>query len=108
MNLYVASLAELGESISVDVTLKEVYIEPMSTKALLDMMLSADVIHGKKMTDTRVRWRLRFLQLLDTPLYILQPHAIHVTSCRIVKLSLEHGFCSDSVIALQIYIAMVF
>eukprot|EP00984_Skeletonema_dohrnii_P020820 scaffold10231_cov140-Skeletonema_dohrnii-CCMP3373.AAC.1 len=96
-------LEELGESISINATPKEVYIELMSTKALLDTISPADVINGKRMADKGLRWRLRFLQLLNTPLYMLQPHAIHVTACRTVKLSVEHGFCSDSAIGLQIY-----
>ncbi len=75
----------------------------MSTKELLGAITPADVIHGKRMTDTRVRWRLRFLQLLNTPLYVTTPHAIYVTACRILKLSVEHGFCSDSATALQVY-----
>ncbi|KAL7492633.1 hypothetical protein ACHAWT_002842, partial [Skeletonema menzelii] len=96
-------LQELGEHISTDVASKEVYVELMSTKALLDAITPADVIHGKRLTDKSLRWRLRFLQLLSTPLYLLQPHLIGVTACRIVKLSLEHGFCSESAFGLQIY-----
>ena len=78
-------------------------MELMSTKALLDAITPADVIHGKRMADKRLRWRLRFLQLLNTPLYLLEPRLIGVTACRIVKLSLEHGFCSESAFGLQIY-----
>jgi predicted ATPase len=100
---YFDFLSELGESISINATPKEVYIELMSTKALLDTISSADVINGKRMADKGLRWRLRFMQLLNTPLYMLQPHAIHVTACRTVKLSVEHGFCSDSAVGLQIY-----
>ena len=78
-------------------------MELMSTKALLDAITPANVIHGKRMTDNMLRWRLRFLHLLNTPLYQLQPSLMAVTGCRIVKLSLEHGFCSESAIGLQIY-----
>jgi len=95
-------LEELGESISIDVTPKEVYMEIMSTKALLDTITPADVIHGKRMTDKRLRWRLRFLNLLNTPLYQIKPSLMSVTACTIVKLSLEYGFCRESAMGLQI------
>jgi tetratricopeptide (TPR) repeat protein len=55
------------------------------------------------MTDKRLRWTLKFLGLLYTPLYVLRPHAVYLTACRIVKLSVEHGFCGDSAPGLQVY-----
>ena len=78
-------------------------MELMSTKALLDAITPADVIHGKRMTDRSLRYTLRFLQLLNTPLFQIKPSLMAVTGCRIVKLSLEHGFCSESAIGLQAY-----
>jgi hypothetical protein len=80
-----------------------VYIEVVSTKLLLGGRSAEELIKGKRMVDKRLRWALKFLNLLYTPLYMLQPHAIYLSACRIVKLSLAHGFCSDSAPGLQVY-----
>eukprot|EP00986_Skeletonema_menzelii_P013758 scaffold8352_cov76-Skeletonema_menzelii.AAC.1 len=59
-------LEELGESISIDVTPKEVFMELMSTKALLDAITLADVIHGKRMVDKRLSNHLSILKLIGS------------------------------------------
>ena len=97
------SLSELGEPISVDVSPKDVYMELLSTKALLDGRVEEDVIGAQRMTDKRIRWKLKFLTLLATPTFVLRPHVVPLTGCRTIKLSLQHGFCSDSAVGLQIY-----
>jgi predicted ATPase len=78
-------------------------MEVVSTKSLLGGRSAEELMNGKRMTDKRLRWALKYLNLLYTPLYMLHPHAIYMSACRIVKLSLEHGFCSDSASALRIY-----
>ena len=97
------SFSELGEPFSVNITPKDVYMDLVSTKKLLDGRTTDDVITGKRMSDTTIRWTLKFLNLLCSPLYIMKPHVIVSIGCRTVALSLEWGVCGDSALGLQTY-----
>ncbi len=78
--------------------------EVLSTKPLLDGYSVEDVINGKRMTDNKLRWTLKFLILLCHVLYtVSNSQALCIIVCRVVKLSVEFGFCSDSAEGLQLY-----
>jgi hypothetical protein len=79
-------------------------MEVLSTKSLLGGRSAEDVINGKRMTDKRLRWALKFLALMSIIVYVSsKPQVVYMVMCRIVKLSVEHGICSDSAFGLQSY-----
>jgi len=76
----------------------------VSTKSLVCGLSVEDVINGKRMADKRMRWTLKFLTLLCHIFYPASKSAeLCMAACRVVKLSIEHGFCSDSAEGLQLY-----
>lgn len=95
--------SELGEPFSVNISPKDVYMDLLSTKKLLDGHTTDEVIGGKRMTESTIRWTLKFLTLLSSPLYIMKPHVVVSIGCRTVALSLEWGVCGDSAIGLMMY-----
>jgi hypothetical protein len=104
MRHIISILEELGESFSIDVNPKDAYAEVVSTKSLLCGLSVEDVINGKRMADKRMRWTLKFLTLLCHIFYPASKSAqLCMAACRVVKLSIEHGFCSDSAEGLQLY-----
>jgi len=97
-----AILSELGESFP-EVTPELIYRELMSTKALLNNMTKDDIEKSPKLTNERELWKMKFMWWLLKFLFSTRPIAMPLVACRMITISTEHGYCSDSAMGLAVF-----
>ncbi|KAL7539299.1 hypothetical protein ACHAXR_009167 [Thalassiosira sp. AJA248-18] len=89
-------LSELGESLP-EATPDLIYRRLESTKAILNNLTKQDILKGPRLSDKRILWTLRFMNLLSRYLFSTNPIKFPLLACRMIDISLEHGYCCDSV-----------
>ena len=95
-----AILSSLGETFPPSADLSVVLSE-LSTIQLALNMLTLDYVKAlPKMTDTTKLNAMRFLGMLCQYSVRAAPFLLPLVGCRMVKLTLESGFCDDSIIGL--------
>ncbi|KAL3804823.1 hypothetical protein HJC23_006595 [Cyclotella cryptica] len=98
-----ALLAELGETLPRDVSPSSIYNEVSLTKNALSRFSDDDIKNAPRVTDWNISARMRVIASVIPCLFNLQPQYIPLLACRIVNLSIQHGFCSDSAFGLFAY-----
>mmetsp|Transcript_1921 Transcript_1921/g.4149 ORF Transcript_1921/g.4149 Transcript_1921/m.4149 type:complete len:1254 (-) Transcript_1921:1038-4799(-) len=97
-------LGELGESFPSpsEVTPDLIYKELMTTNSQLSLT-KQDVLIAPRLTDARKLWSMRFMSHLLKYLFSTKPIVLPLVACRMVTLSSEHGYCSDSALGFLAY-----
>ena len=93
-------LAALGENFPSDVTNDLIYSELESTRMLLSNFSTNDVITSPRLIDTRKCWIMKFMNIVHMYLFMARPGYIPLVACRMVRLSHDFGYCSDSAFGL--------
>ncbi|KAL7529302.1 hypothetical protein ACHAXR_002888 [Thalassiosira sp. AJA248-18] len=99
-------LMHLSETIPESVDMGQVGAMINETVSLLGTMSNDDWLGMKEMDDTH-RITLKFYTLLTTVAYWSKPERVPQIGSRMIHLSLEHGVCQDSAVALSMYAAIL-
>ena len=105
METALSILEELGEKFPSpsDITPELVYKELMLTKAQLNGLTKEDIRKAPRLTNERALWAMRFMNHLLKYLFSTQPIAIPLVACRMISISIEKGFCSESAMGFSTY-----
>jgi len=93
-------LSILGEEIPQDVTLQMVWDELSVIQTTLANISVEKVKLLPPMTDNSKLNAMKFLSMLCCYSIIAKPLLLPILSCRMVRLTIEHGFCDDSIVGL--------
>ena len=96
-------LSELGEDFPSDITSSVHVSVLMSTNELLGNYSEEELLNFPKMIDERKLWAMKFLDVIFTYMYIVFPKKLPLVSCRMVTLSIQHGFCRETAFGLLSY-----
>jgi len=93
-------LNDLGEKFGEEANVSNALQELDNTRTLLKDMTKEQFTILSSMTDETKLNAMRFLALTCTFAHVSQPTTLPLFSCRMVKLTVEFGFCDDSIIGL--------
>ena len=93
-------LEELGEALPAEYDVPFVLSELSSLNESLQTVTAAQMKQLPLMADKNKLSAMKFLNLLGVYAFHHNPMLLHIASCRMVKLTLLHGFCDDSIVGL--------
>lgn len=96
-------LGESGEEFSSEVTAEVVEEEILQTEPLLNSFPKHDMQSLSRVTDPT---RYNIMKTMSTATLILfstKPELAYMIGCRMIKRSIEHGWCSDSAFGLYAF-----
>lgn len=96
-------LGKLGEEFPSDITPGLILQEIVSTKNLLNKSFKDASILAPKIVDATKQWAIKILEVIQPSLFLTRPIYLPIVACRIVKISAEHGYCSESAFGLWGY-----
>ena len=94
-------LVHLGEEVPADVSLSQALNELSSAQTVLRNMTPGQIEALPPMSDRRKLDAMKFLNMLCYASHLSKPLLLPVLSCRMVNLTLRHGFCEVPLWALQ-------
>ena len=93
-------LEKLGEALPSEYDVSFVLSELSLLSKSLQNMTATQMKQLPPMSDKNKLGAMKFLNLLGKCVVHSRPVLLHVVSCRMVKLTLLHGFCNDSIVGL--------
>lgn len=93
-------LRNLGEEVNPDVNLSIVMEELAVLQTTLANITIDQVRALPKMTDKHKLYSMQFLSMLCMYSIISKPMLVPILSCRMVRLTIELGFCDESIVGL--------
>mmetsp|Transcript_12564 Transcript_12564/g.27248 ORF Transcript_12564/g.27248 Transcript_12564/m.27248 type:complete len:1558 (+) Transcript_12564:111-4784(+) len=93
-------LSTLGEDFPQDVTLPMVLNELSVIQTTLANITVEQVKLIPRMTEKSKLYAMQFLSMLCSYSIIAKPMLVPILSCRMVRLTIENGFCDDSIVGL--------
>jgi len=96
-------LSKLGEHFPERIDSSVVNDEISRTESLLKDVTKDHLMRLPVMTDKSKTFSMAFLNMLCTFSMFSQPNICHLSCCYMVKLTLEHGFCDESIIGLATF-----
>eukprot|EP00804_Cyclotella_cryptica_P017123 CCRYP_003359-RC/>CCRYP_003359-RC protein AED:0.02 eAED:0.02 QI:257/1/1/1/0.75/0.6/5/685/1333 len=100
-------LQELGDTSPEDISSQVISNEIVETKSALLSYTDDDIKNAPRVTDWNVIARMRVLGPLMPFLFTERPQYIPYVGSRIINLSIQHGFCSDSSFGLVAYATLL-
>lgn len=89
-------LVELGETFPTEVTPEIIQQELSKTKSILNNLTKESILSSPKLKDEKILWAIKFMNNFSGPLSIAKAQTGPLIACRIVQLSSQHGYCSES------------
>ena len=96
-------LAELGETFPSEYTPEVIQNELSTTKRLLNNLTLESILDSPKLTDEKKLWAIKFMNNFSGPLFISKYQMAPLIACRMVQLSSQYGYCSESSFGLYGY-----
>ena len=93
-------LSNLGEVFPQDINLPLILNELSSMQATLRNITRKQINLLPPMTDRKKLNAMKFLNMLCMHSNISKPMLVPLLSCRMVRLTMEYGFCDDSIVGL--------
>jgi predicted ATPase len=93
-------LVHLGEEVPADVSLSQALDELSSAQTVLRNMTPGQIEALPPMSDRRKLDAMKFLNMLCNASHLSKPLLLPVLSCRMINLTLRHGFCEDSIVGI--------
>eukprot|EP00957_Ditylum_brightwellii_P082443 6268202-Ditylum_brightwellii.AAC.1 len=95
-------LERLGEKFPSDLNAKDTTTEVLKTRRMLEGQTMGTLI-GKVIKDKRVLTIMGLLESLALYSYFGKPEYIPLFACRMIQLSLRHGWCSFTTFGYALY-----
>jgi len=89
-------LIELGETFPTEITPEIIQEELSNTKSLLNNFTKESILSSPKLMDEKKLWAIKFMNNLSGPLSITNYQMGPLIACRMVQLSSQYGYCSES------------
>ena len=96
-------LADLGEDFPEEATPELIYKELLEVKGVLQELTNEDIRESPRLKDNSYLWRLRFMDRCLKDLFSTRPDLVPLVSCRIIRISLEHGYCVEAIFGFAAY-----
>jgi predicted ATPase len=90
------ALSELGETFPFEATTEIIQVDLSSTKALLNNLTKESILSSPKLIDEKKLWAMKFMNNIFSPLIVTNYRLLPLISCRMVQLSSQYGYCSES------------
>ncbi len=89
-------LIELGETFPTEVTPEIIQEELSNTKSLLNNLTQESILSSPKLMDEKKLWAIKFMNNLSGPLAVTNYQMGPLIACRMVQISSQYGYCSES------------
>jgi predicted ATPase len=89
-------LLELGETFPAEVTPEIIQKELSNTKSLLINLTQESILSSPRLTDEKKLWAIKFMNNLSGPLAVTNYQLGPLIACRMVHLSSQYGYCTES------------
>ena len=89
-------LGELGETFPAEITTEMIQEELSRTKTLLNDLTKDNILSSAKLVDEKKLWAMKFMNSLSGPVSVTKYQMLPLIACRMVLLSSQYGYCSES------------
>ena len=93
-------LRELGEDFPAEINPQTIHMELIKTKQVLSKYSKEDFTRLPKLEEPIKLWTMAFMQIGCRIAFFAKTELILLIACRIVHMSVEHGWCSTSAFGL--------
>lgn len=99
-------LLQLNEEIEISHDPHVLFKEIQDTEALLDRVSDQDWYTMKEMDDTRAQSIVKFYELMTNICYQFKAELMPLITCKMIRVTLQHGISTESVVGLTMYAAI--